>query len=163
MPVTYVHKNAGAAKQLETRVNNLTRLAVKIGVLQDTTKRKAEPQTNALLAYVHENGSPVKGIPARPFLRPALLSNADYIREKGAEGIEREILGEKNAARRCLAEVGMRVMLTAKSNITNQVGFKPLAANTLRARQKKGFDGTSALVHTGQLVNSIHYKVDSNA
>lgn len=64
MPIKIVKD--GLAK-LQNRLKELTKDKVFVGV-PDGGGRDDGKMTNAQLAYIHENGSPARGIPARPFL-----------------------------------------------------------------------------------------------
>lgn len=63
-----------ALKQLQTPtkiIEQLNNYQIEIGVISKNTKRKDKISiglTNAELMYIHENGSPVNNIPARPVL-----------------------------------------------------------------------------------------------
>lgn len=45
---------------------------VLVGIPQDRNNRPGEPIGNAALLYIHTNGSPIRNIPARPVIEPAL-------------------------------------------------------------------------------------------
>lgn len=55
-------------EQLNT-IKNINDYAIEIGVISGKTKEKVRVGiTNAELMYIHENGSPLKHLPARPVL-----------------------------------------------------------------------------------------------
>jgi hypothetical protein len=161
MPVEFIRKNEGAIKELTRRLDAIRRQKVKVGILENKTARKNELMTNSYIGYINENGSPENHIPARPFLRPAMLANQEFISSRLADGVEDEILGRKHGLRIALGEVGKTVRDSAKANIVNQVNFQSLSPKTLEYRAMEGFKGTKALIRTGQLLNSIHYKIDN--
>ena len=137
---------------------------VLVGVPAEKTGRKAvkgdpaEPMNNATLAYIHDNGSPAANIPARPFMRPGIMSvkaNISIALEKGARGA---IHGEASAVDKALNIAGM----TAQSAIRGKIneGIAPeLAESTIAARKAKGFQGEKPLIRTAQMRNSINYVV----
>jgi hypothetical protein len=161
MSIEFINKNQKGLNELIKRLDTIRRQKVKVGILENKTARKNELMTNSYIGYINENGSPENHIPARPFLRPAMLSNEEYITKRLADGVEDELLGRKHGIRIALGEIGTTVRNTAKDNITNQVNFVPLSATTLKQRKEEGFDGSKALIRTGQLLNSIHYKIDN--
>ena len=120
---------------------------------------RGEEIGNAALGFIHENGSPARNIPARPFLVPGMRDvepQAVAMLEKptadalthGAAALEK---GYERAGLVCQAAV--------KKRIVSQEGFAPLSPRTIAARQRKGYKGTKALIRTGQLLNSITYVV----
>ena len=132
---------------------------VLVGVPAEKAGRKGEGEmNNATIAYIQDNGSAAANIPARPFMRPGIMSvkgNIAIALEKGARGA---IHGEKLAVDKALNIAG----LTAQSAIRGKIneGIAPeLAESTLAARRARGRTGTKPLVDTGQLLNSINYVI----
>ena len=135
-------------------------MGVSIGFLQGVSQnRRKEPLTNALLGYVHENGSEVAGIPARPFLVPAMKRNRREVTECLEKGLQEASDGDLFALPTALSTIGTLVRDAAKENIVGSVGMAPLNEDTLKARKRAGFAGTKPLVMTAQLLNAIHFRV----
>ena len=68
-----IDKLGGAGlKNLATSLEQLLGIKVYVGVPEDKAARKAGSINNAQLAYIHTNGSPLRGIPARPVIEPAI-------------------------------------------------------------------------------------------
>jgi len=142
-----------ALKALES----LAEKRVLVGIPSSENNRTdGEPIGNAQLGFIHENGSPARNIPARPFLNPGV---------KKVEKQAAEILGkfaavsfkDPNAIEKGLNAVGLLAVSSVKATIKAGEGFDPLKEGTLAARRRKGAQGTKPLIRTGQLLNSITY------
>lgn len=150
-----------STKALEASIKKLARGAVLVGIPNDSSKnrRSGEPITNAEIGYIHEFGSPVRHIPARPFLFPSIEQNKDKIAEylkPAFKGIETSINLEK---------AGLESVNIVRGYITNSSNFVPLKESTIKARQRKrksGQAGTKPLIDTGALRTSITYVVLKN-
>lgn len=169
---------------LNAAIANMTKKAAFVGVPSETTNIRdgfnEGAINNASLAYIHQNGSPAKNIPARPFmtigmdaakkpvteqLKKAAKKNLD-IKNKG--GIADLTVGLKLAGQ--VAE--NKIKAAINSSIAPQ-----LSEATLRARARRGRKGAIAelasraagnepsttnartLVDTGALRNSIKYVI----
>lgn len=133
---------------------------VKVGFVQNMRQNRTDmPGTNAFIGYVQEHGVPSRGIPARPFLIPAFLDCADDAEAYIRQGFE-EALTDKGAVARGLGYAGSLIRNRAKDRIVDSEGFDPLKPATLKHRKRIGFKGTKPLIHTGQLLNAITYKVE---
>lgn len=153
-------KDDGRLARALRNLKSFSSASVHVGFLRGVQQhRKGDPLTNAFLGYIHEYGSEVADIPARPFLRPALKAK----RKDAADRIEKALVkasdGDLFAVPQALAVIGTDIRDTAKENIIASAGMAPLKASTLRARQRSGFKGTKPLVRTAQLLNAITYKV----
>jgi hypothetical protein len=165
---------------LQSNIQQLVTREVLVGVPADKAgRRESNSPNNAMLAYVHDNGSPAQNIPARPFMTPGI--------ERVKEDIKREL---KEGARACLdgsissgAVHLNRVGIIAQSSIRNRINegiAPPLSDATLQARIKNRTSIQGAkkelkrreqglmpsataeakpLIATGQLRNSINYVI----
>lgn len=139
-------------------IQEMARKEVLVGIPAEKTARKGDPITNASLAYIHEHGSPARNIPARPFLVPGVRTAAP----KAAAAMKRlagQALTDASAVDKALNAGGLVAQSSVKKQIVSQEGFSPLKQGTLAARKRNGFNGTKALIRTGQLLNSITYVV----
>lgn len=100
----------------------------------DNTKDRAPGPNNASLAFVHEFGSPIRNIPARPFLipgvekaKPAALDQLKKAAQAALEFKKEEVTSRLNKA-------GLIGMLAAKDKIMNGP-FVPLSPKTVRNRR----------------------------
>lgn len=134
----------------------MTKKEVVIGIPQAKARRKGEPIDNATIAYINEYGSPKQNIPARPFLRPgvkaATQKNIKILKDAAKKGDPKSI--EKG-----LIAAGLNSVSSVKGYIIAQTNFAPLSPVTIAARERIGFSGTKALIHTGQLLNSITFVI----
>jgi hypothetical protein len=155
-----------AAQQL---INKLPRLKVTfaklasnevlVGVPREDAARQSEetgPINNATLAYLHENGAPASNTPARPFMAPGIAAVKPRIIKEFEKAAKSAILADDSAIDRGLNRAG----LIAQSSIRSVINSGPppsLAEGTLAARRRRGRTGTTPLIDTGQLRNSINY------
>lgn len=131
---------------------------IQIGVFSTKTKRKTTYNvgiTNAELMFIHENGSPLHHLPARPVLKMTIqygntllaktMTNAlKAFTETGIKGLEQE-----------LNKLCIRMENYAREIIyTNDGRLEPNAPSV--ARRKKG---NHPLFDTGQLARSITCKL----
>jgi len=158
-------------------INNLVKKDVLVGIPDTTTERDdGEPVNNATLGYIHENGSPAKNIPARPFLVPGVEDAQERIEQRLNKAAKAALGNQRRKSDDELEAAGMIARDSVKRKI-NSGEFEPLAEATLRARAAKGRKGAQAelasraagnapnndnarpLIDTGQLRNSINYVV----
>lgn len=131
---------------------------VLVGIPAEKTVRKGDPMTNATLGYIHENGSPARNIPARPFLVPG-VKQATPKAVAAMKGLAAKALTDPTAVEKALNAGGLVAQASVKKRIISQEGFTALKAGTIAVRKRIGAKGTKALIRTGQLLNSITYVV----
>lgn len=131
---------------------------VLIGVPSEEVPRRGEPLNNATLAYIHENGSPARNIPARPFLKVGVASAKPKLIST-LKAYAKQALTNKAAIEQGLNAAGLVAQSAVKNRIRSGEGFAPLKPGTLAARRRKGAKGIKPLIRTGQLLNSITYVV----
>ena len=152
--------NDDAFKRLMKASGFLRSMDVKVGIVGSKDSiRKDEPIQNAQIAAIQEFGSPVRNIPPRPFLVPALEANRAKCMNSLRNGLRDAFSGDDQAQKRSLSQCRDK----AKDIIRTQDDFEPLSPRTIKARQRIGFKGTKALIHTGQLLNSITFQVTEDA
>lgn len=114
--------------------------------------------SNADLGYIHEFGAPAANIPARPFLVPGVLSARKLTTGLMADGMSNEMAGQRGAAHVSLHKAGLVAVNHVRQTITD--GVSPgLSEVTIRLRLERGRTGTTPLLDTGQLRNSITYVI----
>jgi len=150
---------------LPALLRNLKRLGLKtvmVGVPGAKAGRKkvgkeADAMNNPTLAYIHEHGSPLDNIPARPFIAPGIKKAADKISKHLQKAGEVMLsTGDQDAVDRELHTVGTIAQRSIRS-VINEGPPPALAKSTLAARRRRGHTGTVPLIDTGQLRNSITY------
>jgi hypothetical protein len=117
-------------------------------------KKAAEADvSNAELLFIHTKGSPIRGIPARPVIQPAIEADGNH------QKISRELASSAKAYLEGSKEKGDKFMLRAalagqnaarKWFTDSRNGWAPNAASTIAA---KGSD--RPLIDTGALRQSI--------
>ena len=143
-------------KEIYDAVKKLPEYQIEIGVISIHSKRKEKVRiglTNAELMFIHENGSPLQHIPARPVLDmtiryanqnllPRTLDKCitEYIKNFDESAIEKE-----------LNKLCIRMENYARHIIYDNDGR--LAPNSPRVAASKG--GNHPLFNTGQLARSI--------
>lgn len=137
---------------------------VLVGIPAANALRTPEPGedpgvNNALLGYVHQNGSPAKNIPARPFLPEGVRDVQEQIADTLEAAARKQLSGRGEAADVTLHKVGLIAQAGVRKRLVDGP-FVPLAPKTLAARRRKGRTGTKPLNDTGQLRNAINYVVE---
>ena len=150
---------ADRTMRLRKGFQELKRLHVLVGVPEKTATLGREiGDSNAVLAAIHENGSPARGIPPRPFLRPSLDAKkgelAGFLKSHAAS-----VLDGKEKPEICYTAVGMYAQALVKDYLRDSANFEPLKPATLASRKRRGFTGEKPLIETGQLLNSINFDV----
>lgn len=138
----------------------LSRLRVEVGVPESKEHRDDESHDigNAALLYIHENGAPEVGIPARPTLRPGIRDARVEIERRLRLAGQAALAGKPASVRAQFAAAGQAGASAVKAKINSNVG-PPLAASTLAARKRRGVKRTNTLVDTGQMRNAVTYVV----
>jgi len=162
MPVIVKDNSA----KIDAAMKQLVETQVLVGVPAAKATRSPDDEhgasqeiNNAALAYIHENGAPEVGIPARPFMTP------------GVESVKAKIVkGMANAARAVLdgatpQDINNRlnaVGLLAATAIKDKISegqFEPLKPATLAARRRAGISGDAPLIAKGYLKDAITYVI----
>lgn len=174
--------------QIAATIRDLESKNVVIGYPEPQSPRRdpvRNPPTNAYLAYVHEYGSPLKNIPARPFLRPGIRKATKQIGEKLRQAAQATLAGHADRTDQYLHQAGAIGVASVRNEITtgNFVPLKPRTiANRWRQRRTqsmrrselgyltlidKGMDPAAAqdavgihpLLNTGQLRAGVTYAI----
>lgn len=131
---------------------------VLIGYPEDGAARKASDGiSNAALAFIHNNGSTLNNIPARPYLVPGVERASEGVQKLLRKAAERA-LEDPSEVRNGLERAGLYAVSQVKKVLVEN-DFQPLAPQTLRRRRKQGFEGDKALIRTGQLLNAVTHVV----
>jgi hypothetical protein len=154
-----VEKIVDNADKLENSIKRLTGKDVLVGIPEDETQRKeADGITNAMLAYIHDTGSPSQNIPARPFMDPGIKDAKTRIVARLKKMGEDTLDGNTSAVDKGLDAIGLIAVSAIRAKITSGP-FAPLSPSTIRARLRRGFTGEKPLIVTAQLRNAINYVV----
>lgn len=143
-------------------VQLLARLHVLVGIPEDKTDRRDDAgPSNAELLYIHENGAPEVGIPARPTLKPGIKDAQGEINRRLVRAGEAALDGKVSSVRANFAAAGQAGASAVKAKINSNVA-PPLKPATLAARKRRGVKRTNTLVDTGQMRNAVTYVVEEN-
>jgi hypothetical protein len=140
-------------------VKALTKRRVLVGFPKSTTARKDEPITNASLAYIHDNGSPLQNIPKREFMRPGIQEGREKINAQLKRAGKASLEGDKQGVENGLIGAGLAGQASIRKKIVDGP-FTPLKPATIAARKRHGFQGTKPLTVTGQLRNATSFIVE---
>ncbi len=138
-------------------LKNLPTYEIQIGVISANTNRKQTVQvglTNAELMFIHERGSPLRNLPARPVLQMTIdYANQHLLNNAIDKAINAYINSgfDLAAFELELKKLCMRMQRYARELIYSNDGR--LAPNALSTERAKGFN--HPLFKTGQLVKSI--------
>lgn len=149
-------------KELKARVALLTKVEVLVGFTAETTDRQAEDAgvTNAVIAYINDQGAPEQNIPARPFMEPGIKKVEAKVNSILRAGALKAI--SLNGKARDVEEAFHKAGLVAQLSIQKEINSNippPLSPRTLAARKARGRTGTNTLVDTGQLRNAVTYAI----
>lgn len=169
-------------RELKALIDELASKDVLVGFPEDTSARDDDSPaiTNAVLAYVHDNGAPEQNIPARPFMSPGMEAATEDVGEilvKAARSLLQPGRREDDTDR-YLTQAGIVAVTSIKKTITAGVP-PPLADSTLRdrLRRHKGRQGekleltsrslgnapstayAKPLIDTGQLYRAVTFVI----
>jgi hypothetical protein len=137
MPID-VRKTIDNVGRIISNVNALTRSDLLVGVPAEKTGRKDGGINNATLAYVHEHGSPLHNIPARPFLVPGVKRIQKQAIAMMRQGAKDALTGNLSSVDQVLNKVGILARNAVVAEITDPAPpFVPLKPATIRARLRK--------------------------
>lgn len=133
--------------------------AVLVGIPEEDNSRNQGQIGNAALLAINNFGSPANNIPARPVMEIGIRKAQDEIAAEFRAAAVKALSGGAPAVSAAYTRAGIVASTSIKKVINEQEGFVGPAPATLRAREARGFKGTSALIVTGQMRNAITYVV----
>lgn len=152
-----VHESAEIIKNLIQGWNYFLNNEVVVGITMESNSARGDAPSNAELLYIHDQGSPVRHIPPRPVLKPAIAQ--PEVKEK-IQTMMREaavaalVNGNMEKCEQNFHKAGMIGRDACKKYI--QDGGK-LAPNAPMTVAMKG--SSKPLIDTGSMLNSITYAV----
>jgi hypothetical protein len=147
-------------KQLMAALDALEHREVLVGFPADEPDRNPDPNgstfqpTNALIAYVQNQGSAARNIPAREFMESGTLSVAPAMVDKLEQVGQKALEGDVRSVEKGLMQVGLIAEAGIKNRINSNIS-PPLSQSSLAKRRRRGRSGTNTLVDTGQLRNAV--------
>lgn len=144
-------------------IHDLVKKEVLIGIpesedARNTREAEGSPLGNAAIGYIHETGSPINNLPARPFLVPGVEKALPAATAKLKSGATKALDGQRDAGDKSMHAAGLIAQNSVRATINAGVS-PPLAPSTLAGRRRRGRTGTVPLIDTGQLRNSITYVI----
>ena len=136
----------------------LTGKQVLIGITEGTESREDGPINNASLGYIHETGSPINNIPARPWLVPGVESKKPQLAALLKASATAALEGNSIKSDAKLNQAGLEGQSSAQEKIRNGP-FTELAEKTLQARRRRGVTREKPLIDTGKLLASVTYVI----
>jgi hypothetical protein len=154
----------GGLKAVQEAISELKRHEVLIGIPEDASGRndaKGTPVNNAELLFIHTNGSPARGIPARPVLEPAIKNDGARVAEMLGKAIDAAVSGDKGGVMPALERAGQYGENIAKAWFANPSnGWAPNAVSTIKRKNKGDASAkTNPLIDTGEMRKSITHVV----
>lgn len=155
-----------ALNKWASQFNVISKFRLEIGVFTGKSHRKVQVGiTNAELMFIHENGSPLRNIPARPVLQMTLDYANKNLVEPTVDKCVKIILN--NGPDEALVERELNKLAIKLENYARKIIYSNdgrLAPNAPSVAKAKG--GNHPLFNTGQLARSITCRVvkdDTNA
>ncbi len=156
--VTVKSKDRSAG--LSGLLRDIARKQVLVGIPEGKAPRKKGEISNAQLMYIHTHGSPLKNIPERPVIEPAIEArgNKEPIANELKEAAQAILNGKPQEADRRLKRAGMLGQNAARAWFTDpRNGWPPNAPSTVKSKGSE-----KPLIDTGQMRKSITYVVKEN-
>ena len=154
--------NLMALSELQKRVNALVKKRVKVGWFPGLEYENGE--SVATVAIKNEFGL---GVPARPFMRPAVANNKDKW-TKTAKILSKDYLDKNISANQLFNGIGSVMIFDIQQAIID-VHEPPLAASTIArrlAKYKKGSKSTTTLakplIDTTQMITAVNMEIEDN-
>lgn len=133
---------------------------VYVGIQQKDTSREDDNVTNAELLFIHTNGSPIRNIPVRPVIEPALKAHSQQLSKIMLRAAKCALNGDFSEAMKQLNMAGMRGRDVSKLWFTNPKNHWPTnSPEVIERKMKKGATDPKPLIDTGELRNAISYFV----
>lgn len=143
---------------LKASLDKLQRAQVYVGVPEAKAPRKKGKISNAQLVFIHTNGSPLRKIPARPIIEPAIeaAGNKELITGQLGKAAQAAMGSKPTEMRPHLEQAGTLGANAAKRWFTDsRNSWAPNSPATIR---EKGSD--RPLVDTAQMRRAITYVVE---
>jgi len=155
--------NRAVYDRIMREVEKLAGAVVTVGIHGDKAQRRGDDETNPEIGAKHEFGS--GNIPERSFLRSTVDGGGPL---ETAEQLSADVARGKLTAAKAAQRLGVVTVGQVKQTIASKIP-PPLSPDTVKKRMEKGAHGgglaslggaTTPLIDTGQLVQSIQFKVE---
>lgn len=128
--------------QLKESLDKIMKLDVLVGIPAEKSSRSGEPINNAELLFVQSHGSPMRHIPARPVIEPAIEAegNKELITVEMGQAITAVLELKPDAARLHLERAGQQGENASRSWFTDpRNNWQPNALPTVREKLAKKY------------------------
>lgn len=125
---------------LMDRIKALTKQDVLVGIPQENSSRPGQEVNNAELLFIHTNGSPVRSIPARPVLEPAITAkgNKEPIAGELGQAMKAILQNQPGPAKQHMKLAGMTAQNAARTWFTDpRNGWAPNSPLTVLRKLDK--------------------------
>lgn len=150
------------SESLQKLIDEIPQYAIQIGVFSNKTNRKSSKKqsvsvgiTNAELMFIHENGSPLRHIPARPVLHLTVEYGNSILSSVMTKALDAYFKSGETGYETELKKMCIKMENFARQLIYSNDGR--LAPNAPSTIAKKG--DNHPLFDTGQLTRSITCKL----
>ena len=143
------------------RIKTLTKSDVLVGIPSTAGNEPGSQISLASVGYIQEHGSPVKNIPARPFLTPGVADARDAIVRGMKKGAQAALKGDAGGLQGAFDEAGLAAVVAVKMRIDSIIP-PPLSPATLYNRQRRKDQPnkrTTPLRDKNDLYKAIQYVV----
>ena len=145
------HVKGDASKALKKVFKSFGSLDIRIGIPSDAAPYP-DGTPVAMVAMVHEFGSPSKGIPERSFMRSTIDENQPKYIGMAQRGVKKVIAGKI-----ALTKVANLIGLAVAGDMQQKIVELKTPANAPSTIKAKGSD--NPLVDTGHLGQSVRHEV----
>jgi len=145
----------GELKAIEESMKELMDHEVLVGIPEDGGGKESGI-SNAALLFIHTNGSPLNGIPARPVIEAALEHDVDQVSAILQDCADAGVSGDASRVKPALERAGMQGQNICRGWFDN--GANGWKDNTDETIKRKG--SAKPLIDTGQMRTAITYKVE---
>ena len=117
--------------------------------LKKKSSREGGKVTNAELAFIHSEGSPLNKIPPRPFIEPAIedSENQEMISVELRKAVEAALDGNVDAVSKALVKAGIQGQNVVRDWFTNpKNNWAPNTPYTILQKIRKKKDSTSKAI-----------------
>lgn len=150
-------------------LHKLSEYVVYVGIPADAKAREEPHIANATLGYIHEKGSPINNVPARPFLYPGVKNSQNKWLPRFEAAGRAALDGNVAGMVKYLEEAGTLAQSAVQRRIQGGIP-PPLSPATVRNRRRRSAGSkyrrkattaaqTTPLYDTGQMLRSITYVV----
>lgn len=123
--------------KLNDALKSLQRKALYVGIAKDSEldSRGSDEPSNSHLGFIHEFGSPMENIPARPFLVPGVKDDMNRIKRGMGNAMRFALNGDEERCDAALEATAINAASAVK-NYMATADFAPLSPVTIQRRRE---------------------------